>query len=282
MLALWLDAKRRVFGLGVPLFLSTYLYAALPGASGRHALAELRDPVGDHDQPVSLCLVDGNDDARSIAGDVEVLVGLAGLVDAKKENERIERGVKKLDKDIAVLEKRLSSENFVKNAPPDVVAEARAQLEQQKRQRERLLEALPVLLADHQPQPSLLHGDLWGGNWLAGRDGTPWIFDPCVYYGDREADIAMTHLFGGFGASFYRAYESAWPLPPGHEVRRDLYNLYHVINHANLFGGGYAQQAYGFNYYGTVGANRDEFVIVRKMDKVDWLERPPAEKEGGR
>ncbi len=110
-------------------------------------------------------------------------------------------------------------------------------------QGERLLEALPSLLSDHTPQPSLLHGDLWGGNWLAGRDGTPWIFDPAVYYGDREADIAMTHLFGGFGASFYRAYESVWPLPPGHEVRRDLYNLYHVINHANLFGGGYAQQA---------------------------------------
>jgi protein-ribulosamine 3-kinase len=108
---------------------------------------------------------------------------------------------------------------------------------------ERLLEALPALLADHSPQPSLLHGDLWGGNWLAGRDGTPWIFDPAVYYGDREADIAMTHLFGGFGASFYSAYESAWPLPPGHELRRELYNLYHVINHANLFGGGYAQQA---------------------------------------
>jgi protein-ribulosamine 3-kinase len=108
---------------------------------------------------------------------------------------------------------------------------------------ERLLEALPVLLADHNPQPSLLHGDLWGGNWLADRDGTPWIFDPAVYYGDREADIAMTHLFGGFGTSFYQAYEATWPLPPGHDRRRDLYNVYHVINHANLFGGGYVQQA---------------------------------------
>jgi protein-ribulosamine 3-kinase len=110
-------------------------------------------------------------------------------------------------------------------------------------QGERLLEALPLLLSGHEPQPSLLHGDLWAGNWLAGEGGVPFIFDPAVYYGDREADLAMTHLFGGFGASFYRAYESTWPLEKGHERRRDLYNLYHVLNHANLFGGGYARQA---------------------------------------
>jgi protein-ribulosamine 3-kinase len=108
---------------------------------------------------------------------------------------------------------------------------------------ERLLEALPALLSGHTPQPSLLHGDLWGGNWLAGEGGVPFIFDPAVYYGDREADIAMTHLFGGFGASFHRAYDAAWPLETGHRVRRELYNVYHVLNHANLFGGGYARQA---------------------------------------
>lgn len=108
---------------------------------------------------------------------------------------------------------------------------------------ERLLEALPELFRGHDPQPSLLHGDLWGGNWFATTGNVPVIFDPAVYYGDREADIAMTHLFGGFGAEFHRAYESVWPLPSGHEKRRDLYNLYHILNHANLFGGGYAQQA---------------------------------------
>jgi len=108
---------------------------------------------------------------------------------------------------------------------------------------ERLLAALPMLLADHNPQPALLHGDLWGGNWLATRGGEPALFDPAVYYGDRETDLAMTRLFGGFGTAFYRAYESAGPLPRGASLRVDLYNLYHVLNHANLFGGGYARQA---------------------------------------
>jgi len=108
---------------------------------------------------------------------------------------------------------------------------------------ERLLEALPQLLAGHRPQPALLHGDLWGGNWLATREGEPVVFDPAVYYGDREADLAMTRLFGGFGPAFYRAYAETAPLPPGAELRGELYNLYHVLNHANLFGGGYAAQA---------------------------------------
>ena len=108
---------------------------------------------------------------------------------------------------------------------------------------ERLLAALPALLADHNPQPALLHGDLWGGNWLATQAGEPALFDPAVYYGDRETDLAMTRLFGGFGTAFYRSYESAAPLPRGAALRADLYNLYHVLNHANLFGGAYAHQA---------------------------------------
>jgi len=108
---------------------------------------------------------------------------------------------------------------------------------------ERLLESVPRLLAAHAPPPSLLHGDLWGGNWLATAAGEPVIFDPAVYYGDRETDVAMTRLFGGFGAAFYRAYEAAAPLPAGARLRGELYNLYHVLNHANLFGGGYARQA---------------------------------------
>jgi protein-ribulosamine 3-kinase len=109
---------------------------------------------------------------------------------------------------------------------------------------ERLLEGLPALL-DHAPQPSLLHGDLWGGNLGYDADGDPLIFDPAVYYGDREADLAMTELFGGFPGHFYAAYEEAWPLPPGYRVRKTLYNLYHIVNHANMFGGGYVGQAKG-------------------------------------
>ena len=108
---------------------------------------------------------------------------------------------------------------------------------------ERVLEAVPQLLGGHRVVPALLHGDLWGGNWFATQAGEPAVFDPAVYYGDREADLAMTRLFGGFGSAFHRAYEELAPLPPGAEVRCELYNLYHVLNHANLFGGGYATQA---------------------------------------
>jgi fructosamine-3-kinase len=107
----------------------------------------------------------------------------------------------------------------------------------------RLLESVDALLAGHRPQASLLHGDLWSGNWLADPQQEPVIFDPAVYYGDREADLAMTRLFGGFGRAFYEAYEAAAPPSAGSAVRAELYNLYHVLNHANLFGGGYARQA---------------------------------------
>jgi protein-ribulosamine 3-kinase len=107
----------------------------------------------------------------------------------------------------------------------------------------RLLEAVPAFFRDYRPEPSLLHGDLWGGNRAMLADGTPIVYDPAVYYGDREADLAMTRLFGGFGPRFYAAYDDAWPTDGGHGVRRDLYNLYHVLNHLNLFGGGYRAQA---------------------------------------
>lgn len=106
-----------------------------------------------------------------------------------------------------------------------------------------LLDALPEFFADYQPVPSLLHGDLWSGNFAFLRDDTPVIFDPASYYGDREADIAMTELFGGFTADFYSAYRNAYPLHAGYAQRKTLYNLYHILNHANLFGGGYPQQA---------------------------------------
>jgi protein-ribulosamine 3-kinase len=106
-----------------------------------------------------------------------------------------------------------------------------------------LLARLGAFFATHHPAPSLLHGDLWGGNWGVDPHGAPVIFDPAVYFGDREADLAMTRLFGGFGPSFHSAYESVWPLDEGSEVRVVLYNLYHVLNHLNLFGGGYSRQA---------------------------------------
>jgi protein-ribulosamine 3-kinase len=108
---------------------------------------------------------------------------------------------------------------------------------------EKLMEVLPAFFAGYTPQPSLLHGDLWGGNHAFLPDGTPAIFDPAAYYGDRECDLAMTELFGGFPENFYAAYRAIWPLDPGYATRRDLYNLYHILNHANLFGGGYATQA---------------------------------------
>jgi protein-ribulosamine 3-kinase len=108
---------------------------------------------------------------------------------------------------------------------------------------QRLLEALPAFFAGHVPTPSLLHGDLWGGNRAMLADGTPVVFDPGVYYGDREADIAMTRLFGGFGPRFYASYEQAWPMDAGADERFDLYNLYHVLNHLNLFGDGYHARA---------------------------------------
>ena len=106
----------------------------------------------------------------------------------------------------------------------------------------RVSRRLPQLFEGYEPQASLLHGDLWGGNWGA-VGGEPVVFDPAVYYGDRESDIAMTLLFGGFGRSFYAAYESAWPMAPGHHERLELYQLYHVLNHLNLFGGSYLGQA---------------------------------------
>lgn len=108
---------------------------------------------------------------------------------------------------------------------------------------ESVLAATADLLRGHAPAPSLLHGDLWSGNAGVLADGTPVLFDPAVYVGDRETDLAMTRLFGGFDASFYRAYDAAWPLPEGHERRRDVYTLYHVLNHLNLFGASYPAQA---------------------------------------
>ncbi len=105
-----------------------------------------------------------------------------------------------------------------------------------------LLERAGEWLADHQPEPCLVHGDLWSGNAAIGAGGQGAIFDPAVYRGDREVDLAMARLFGGFPEAFFESYDAIWPLTTGHRFRRDLYNLYHLLNHANLFGGSYLGQ----------------------------------------
>ena len=108
---------------------------------------------------------------------------------------------------------------------------------------EQLCAELEVFFTDYQPQPALLHGDLWAGNAAADEQGQPVIYDPACYYGDREADIAMTELFGGFGRDFHAAYNEAYALDSGYSVRKTFYNLYHILNHLNLFGSGYLGQA---------------------------------------
>lgn len=122
-------------------------------------------------------------------------------------------------------------------------ARALGRLPAHRRDWERLRDALPRILAPaEQDGPSLLHGDLWSGNFIATTRG-PALVDPATYRGHREADLAMTELFGGFGADFYAAYEEAWPLRPGYrEERRAVYQLYYLLVHVNLFGGGYVEQ----------------------------------------
>ena len=109
----------------------------------------------------------------------------------------------------------------------------------------RLCQLIPGFFSSYDPQASLLHGDLWSGNAASDSQGQAIIYDPACYYGDRETDIAMTELFGGFGADFYAAYNEVWSLDSGYKTRKTLYNLYHILNHLNLFGSGYLHQAEG-------------------------------------
>ena len=99
------------------------------------------------------------------------------------------------------------------------------------------------IIGDTQDKPSLLHGDLWGGNYMVDENGDAVLIDPAVYYGHREADLGMTKLFGGFSSEFYHAYNETFPIEDGYEYRENIYKLYHVLNHLNLFGGGYYSQA---------------------------------------
>ncbi len=106
-----------------------------------------------------------------------------------------------------------------------------------------LLQGLDSFFEDYSPHPSLLHGDLWSGNFASTKKRDPFIFDPATYYGDRETDLAFTYMFGGFSSAFYKGYEAIYPLDKGFHKRKILYNLYHELNHFNLFGGGYAGSA---------------------------------------
>lgn len=102
---------------------------------------------------------------------------------------------------------------------------------------------IQVIIGGTQEKPSLLHGDLWSGNYMVDENGNAVLIDPAVYYGHREADLGMTKLFGGFSSEFYRAYNETFPLEDGYDYRENIYKLYHVLNHFNLFGGGYYSQA---------------------------------------
>lgn len=112
----------------------------------------------------------------------------------------------------------------------------------------KLEKRLPEILADSEEKPTLLHGDLWGGNYMVDSDGNPVLIDPAVYYGHREADLAMTKIFGGFDREFYCSYIETFPLPDGYEDREDIYKLYHILNHLNIFGSSYYHQSLSLIY----------------------------------
>ncbi|NTV10497.1 MAG: fructosamine kinase family protein, partial [Zoogloea sp.] len=122
------------------------------------------------------------------------------------------------------------------------LARAKGYAGELQRNGEKILERLPALFLDYRPRPSLLHGDLWHGNFGMLADGEPVLFDPAVHYGDHEADLAMTELFGGFPGSFYATCRKEWPPAQDAEDRKPLYTLYHLLNHLNLFGRGYLGQ----------------------------------------
>jgi protein-ribulosamine 3-kinase len=113
----------------------------------------------------------------------------------------------------------------------------------------RLENKFEAILSGSEESPSLLHGDLWSGNYMVDENGDACLIDPAVYYGHREADLGMTKLFGGFNSEFYSSYNENFPLPEGYDYRENIYKLYHVLNHLNLFGRGYYAQAISLIYY---------------------------------
>lgn len=116
--------------------------------------------------------------------------------------------------------------------------------------RSKLENRIEGIIGTNDEKPSLLHGDLWGGNYIIDENGFACLIDPAVYYGNREADLAMTKLFGGFNSEFYSAYNEVYPFADGYEYRENIYKLYHILNHLNLFGSGYYSQCISLaNYY---------------------------------
>jgi fructosamine-3-kinase len=243
-------------------FLKTNVAAALPmleaEVDGLRALAAWAPPELQIPSPLALAEVDG----RALLLLSWLDLGPAARADA-------EGAWRSLGQSLAQLHRASRSgnggcgygfgcDNYIGSAPqpnrwcsdwPRFFAEARLQPQLERaaragrplRQADRLLALLPAWLAGHGAEPVLVHGDLWSGNagLVAGGQGA--LFDPACHWADREVDLAMARLFGGFPASFFSGYETEWPLPAGDRQRRDLYNLYHLLNHANLFGGSYWQ-----------------------------------------
>ena len=141
-----------------------------------------------------------------------------------------------------ILEKILSASKMVTEAELQILMAAGLLGASERRDVERLLSRLPQLLGGSSEPPALIHGDLWSGNLIADEAGSPALIDPAAYYGHREAELGMMTLFGGFGGRVYEAYDQAFPLEPGWRARNPIYQLYHLMNHLNLFGGSYRGQ----------------------------------------
>ena len=221
---------------------------ALAGAGG------LRIP-----RPIS------SDDAEGPVPAFLLLEGIQSAPPAKDFDEQLGRGLAQLHRATAPAF-GFDEDNFIGSTPqsnpriadwPEFFATARLEpmlrlVEERGRSTpdlakhmSRLIGRLPELIGRHNPVPSLVHGDLWSGNVMSDEHGAPVIFDPAAHDADREVDIAMTELFGRFAPAFYAAYREAWPLSAGYEVRRDIYNLYHLLNHVYIFGLSYMTGAMG-------------------------------------